>query len=299
MKASVVIPAFNAAVRLGSALRSAVGPAEILVVDDGSTDATAEVAESFEGVKVISQKNAGVSAARNRGIDAASGEYVAFLDDDDFLDNLSLICSETMPEEAPDLVILRSFAGDRERYPWKGLFDEGTVYSPADLLHKGYLRGSACGVLFRKAFLEENGIRFAEGIRLGEDTVFFAEALSKARRVMFRDLPFYRITPREGSASRKPSRMDIEYYAAALDAAATRIPAPAIRNLTTFKLIIVLTSRAAALRLGPAETAKLAGLKSGRLPISLEGISTERMKIRLLNASYPLFYRLIALRDRL
>lgn len=299
MRISVVIPAFNAASRLSRAIRSAEDAAEVIIVDDGSTDATAEIAESFEGAKVIRQKNSGVSAARNRGVEAATGDYLCFLDDDDSLDSLSILSGEEVPHEAPDMIILRSFIGEKERYPWKGIFDENTPYSPSDLLSRGYLRGSACGVLFRREFLVENGIRFAEGVRLGEDTVFFAEALSRAGSVMFRDLPLYFITPREGSASRKPSETDIPCYADAIEAAIGRLPASPLRNLTVFKLIIVLTSRAAALRLGPGKTEEAARLRSGALPIKLDGISTERAKIRLLNFSYPLFYHLIALRDQL
>jgi glycosyltransferase involved in cell wall biosynthesis len=81
-----VIPAFNAAEFLGATLQSVVNqsqrPYEIIVVDDGSTDATPEIARSF-GVTLISGANAGVSAARNVGVKAASGEYIAYLDADD------------------------------------------------------------------------------------------------------------------------------------------------------------------------------------------------------------------------
>lgn len=86
---SVVIPAFNAAGTLARAVESVFAqswPAhEIIVVDDGSADATAEVAASFGGaVRVIRQPNRGVAAARNAGAAAASGDWLAFLDADDW-----------------------------------------------------------------------------------------------------------------------------------------------------------------------------------------------------------------------
>jgi glycosyltransferase involved in cell wall biosynthesis len=85
---SVVIPAFNAAATLARAVESVRAqswPAhEILVVDDGSTDATAEVAAGFDGVRLIRQKNSGVSVARNAGAEAARGDWLAFLDADDW-----------------------------------------------------------------------------------------------------------------------------------------------------------------------------------------------------------------------
>jgi glycosyltransferase involved in cell wall biosynthesis len=88
VRCSVVIPAYNAERYLASAIRSVLSQTftetEIIVVDDGSTDGTAEVVESFgDRVFAIHQHNSGPSVARNIGMKAASGEYIAFLDSDD------------------------------------------------------------------------------------------------------------------------------------------------------------------------------------------------------------------------
>lgn len=88
MRCSVVIPAYNAARYLASSIRSALcqtfADVEVVVVDDGSTDRTAEVMESFgDRIIGICQPNQGPSVARNVGLKAASGAYVAFLDADD------------------------------------------------------------------------------------------------------------------------------------------------------------------------------------------------------------------------
>ena len=86
-KVAVVIPAFNAGAYLGEAIASvmAQGPAvaQLVVVDDGSADDTAEVAASFPGVTLLRQVNRGIGAARNAGVRAVTGQFLAFLDADD------------------------------------------------------------------------------------------------------------------------------------------------------------------------------------------------------------------------
>jgi glycosyltransferase involved in cell wall biosynthesis len=87
-KVSVVIPTYNSAAYLpaavDSALNQTVPPSEVVVVDDGSTDETAEVLKPYRArVRYILQENKGPAAARNRGIEAANGDLVAFLDADD------------------------------------------------------------------------------------------------------------------------------------------------------------------------------------------------------------------------
>jgi len=85
---SVIIPAYNSAAFIERAIRSVLQqtwqPLEILVIDDGSTDNTREVVQAIEGpIRYIRQENAGASAARNRGIQEAKGDFIAFLDSDD------------------------------------------------------------------------------------------------------------------------------------------------------------------------------------------------------------------------
>jgi glycosyltransferase involved in cell wall biosynthesis len=86
---SVIMAAYNAAEFIGPALDSLFAqdwdPFEVIVVDDGSTDATAEIAESYPGLRCIRQQNAGAAVARNTAIAAAGGEFVANFDSDDIL----------------------------------------------------------------------------------------------------------------------------------------------------------------------------------------------------------------------
>lgn len=86
---SVIIPVYNRdkwiKKAINSVLRQDYNPFELIVVDDGSTDETSEILSSYgRRIKIIQQPNSGVSAARNRGADAAHGEWLAFLDSDDY-----------------------------------------------------------------------------------------------------------------------------------------------------------------------------------------------------------------------
>jgi glycosyltransferase involved in cell wall biosynthesis len=83
---SAVIPAYNAETYLSAALESALtqsGLDEVIVIDDGSTDKTAEIAQSFKRVRYVHQEHLGLAVARNRGSQESRGEYLAFLDADD------------------------------------------------------------------------------------------------------------------------------------------------------------------------------------------------------------------------
>jgi glycosyltransferase involved in cell wall biosynthesis len=103
---SVVIPCYNQARFLGEAIESVLAQSharfEIIVVDDGSTDNTVEVARRYRDVRCVSQRNQGQGAARNEGLKHASGEFVVFLDSDDRL----------LPHAFE--VGLQNFGGDQE-----------------------------------------------------------------------------------------------------------------------------------------------------------------------------------------
>ena len=91
---SIIVPVYNVAPFLSRCLDSLVGQTyenlEIICVDDGSTDGSAAILDACAAkdsrIKVIHQENAGVSVARNRGLDAATGEFVTFVDADDWLE---------------------------------------------------------------------------------------------------------------------------------------------------------------------------------------------------------------------
>lgn len=103
---SVVIPVFNGRRFLADAIATArqqtLPPAEIIVVDDGSTDESADVARQFSDVRCFSQKNLGPAAARNRGAAESHGEHLAFLDQDDLWDPRKLEIQSDLLGRHPD-----------------------------------------------------------------------------------------------------------------------------------------------------------------------------------------------------
>lgn len=108
---SIIVPCYNAEKFLRATLESALGqtrpPMEIIVIDDGSTDGSAAIAESFgPPVRVIRQANQGESVARNRGIAEAQGDYLFFLDADDLLDARSLEVLTTAVAGRPGAVAI-------------------------------------------------------------------------------------------------------------------------------------------------------------------------------------------------
>jgi len=182
---SAVVPAWNAARHLQACLASVLaqrGPftLEVIVVDDGSQDNSAEIARGHADVRCIRQANAGPSAARNRGIEAAQGEYLAFLDADDLWPAGKLTAQLEVLQRAPEAALVfgdcRQFdaqgARARTEFEANGLgaaaWGRGCIVPQAyaRLLDNNFITTGS--VVARRAALERAG-GFAEDLRLVED----------------------------------------------------------------------------------------------------------------------------------
>lgn len=170
MKCSVVIAAYNASSTIRAALQSCLSqtfpPFEIIVVDDASTDVTSQIAQEFlPSVKLISfAENKGVSAARNAGWNAATGDYVAFLDSDDTWHTDKLFCVKDSIEKNPTLPFLaHSFT--IEKKPAESLLSnvKTTKLSFSKLLLRNQIQGSC--IVVKRAIAQ----RFDETMRYCED----------------------------------------------------------------------------------------------------------------------------------
>lgn len=155
---------------------------EILLIDDGSDVSAPE----FEGVTVVRQENQGLSTARNKGIELAQGEYIQFLDADDFLltDAYRQVL-ELLSVRQPDMLMF-SFTHNIPRVSsLKGIenFSSGTEF-----LRTRNMRASACCYLFSRSVLGD--LRFYPGI-LHEDELFTPQLLLKAKSLLVADIPAY------------------------------------------------------------------------------------------------------------
>jgi len=174
---SVVIAAYNAArfikQAIDSALAQSLAPAEIIVVDDGSTDHTREVLARYgERVRYFYQNNAGPGAARNRGVREARGDWVAFLDSDDFWDKNHLELLLNHAREFPEAVLI--YCGkkwvDLEGREIQGndkqkMFPSGWIFS--DMFAGNYISTTSV-VVAKKAILTEVG-GFEERLKVSQD----------------------------------------------------------------------------------------------------------------------------------
>ncbi|AIR87260.1 glycosyltransferase [Pantoea sp. BL1] len=180
---SIIIPVYNSQKTIKRTLLSVLNQTfsnyEIVVVNDGSTDSTLNVLEEFSRysqVTVINQRNAGVSAARNSGLQQASGEYVLFLDADDWVDDDFLMIFkqnlEAWPTESIDLMVGNLNDGRVGKVSRAGFFsNEDIPYVLGELEMSdniGYLHNKC----YRRQILSELNLRFIEGISMSEDLLF-------------------------------------------------------------------------------------------------------------------------------
>ena len=211
MLLSIIIPAYNAEHYLGECLGSClnqdlpVEEYEIIVVNDGSADATLQVAERWAerhgNIKVLSQENQGPSIARNKAIDIARGELIMFIDSDDYIAEkvLGALTARCINDE---LDMLRFCAANViEGKAVRRIQYETTEVVPGKELLKTSFQVCAPFSIYRKSFLDNAGLRFHPGI-LHEDNEFTPRAYYKASRVGSSNAIIYLVRQTPGSITR-------------------------------------------------------------------------------------------------
>lgn len=220
VKISVIVPVYNVEKYLAECLNHITDQTftdiEIICINDGSTDNSVNILSEFgekdNRIRIISQENRGLGASRNRGIELAKGDYIYFMDGDDFLEltaleelleiskkynldfaifkisNFKESTTEPIDDEYYSMPYLKKRVGDN-------VFK---YYDVADIALR--LAVNAYGSFFKREFIGD--LRFPEGL-LFEDNIFFARALFKAKRIYFHDEFLYNRRVREDSLSNR------------------------------------------------------------------------------------------------
>lgn len=214
---SVIIPVYNVAGYLRQCLDSVAnqqpaGGLEVILVDDGSTDGSSEICDEYAArdarAFVIHKQNGGASSARNAGIRAATGDYLLFVDGDDYIHPgaLGKIAARVMDGEPFDVAFLcadRIWQGGAAR-EWAYRYDRECVRqkTPAEVLdyltRLSYYPVSPCIKLLKRGFVTDNGLYFTEGM-VCEDVDHTYGVLLAAKSFDFLDFPYYVARVREGS----------------------------------------------------------------------------------------------------
>lgn len=180
---TIIVPIYNSEQTLNrcvdSILKQKFCDWELLLINDGSTDRSGKICEEYalkdKRIKVFYKKNGGVSSARNIGLDNAKGEWIAFVDADDFVKEFYLAHLLEHSQKQVDLVI--SYAEihnginiQRESYPAK-LVDD-TNFESMFIENDMQWHTSPWSKLYKRCIIEKHHLRFCEGMHIGEDAVF-------------------------------------------------------------------------------------------------------------------------------
>ena len=225
---SVIVPVFRVEPYLRGCLDSITGQTcrdlEMILVDDGSPDGCGAICDEYarrDGrVKVIHQQNGGVSAARNAGLAAASGEWVGFVDGDDRIEpDMYRYLLELASAHGADLVQCATYFEEGTRVSVRAGFDGPPLAAGGIAALDGALwtklTNSCCDKLFRRSLLE--GLAFDEDCAMGEDLLFGVQALLRAEQLVLGGQPKYHYVQREdGTCLSAPTRQRLESYRSAV-----------------------------------------------------------------------------------
>ena len=214
-KATIVVPVYNSASSIQRCLDSLLAQSErsiqVVCVNDGSADDSLrvlrQIAQTDDRVLVIDQKNAGVSCARNAGIDVAGGEVVFFVDADDYIDAQTVErVLQAMGSSDAEVAVFGGVCEPADAAPKRVqqlMSPNADTFGTRDpqLLFHANAQPYACRAAFSRALLNREGIRFAPGLALGEDVVFQFAAYALANKTVVMPDKFYHYVMESDSAT--------------------------------------------------------------------------------------------------
>lgn len=214
-KISVIVPVYNSEKYLPKCIDSILSQTytdfELILVNDGSKDGSGDICDEYAQkdtrVRVFHKENGGVSSARNLGLEEAKGEWIAFVDSDDWVEEgyLKELYDDT--NLGGDLIIHGSFTRDHEKRNNEVISDY-KVYSTQNRIDffetlKISFNGFPVSKLYNNYIVRENKIKFPLGVSLSEDTIFILNYCAFIDSVLYRDKINYRYELVEDSLSNK------------------------------------------------------------------------------------------------
>ena len=204
---SVIVPVYNVEKYLTQCIESILSQTyqefELLLIDDGSEDNSGSICDHYSNidsrVHVFHKENGGVSSARNMGIEHAKGEWVCFVDSDDWIDKDTFEYITGLSKGADFLQFgYRRTGGTASEYsyvPSKVLRYSTSVYCTKRIYHS-----AICGYLLKLNIIKKYKISFPNHIKYGEDQAFILKTLICSSEIVILDRHFYNYRDREGSA---------------------------------------------------------------------------------------------------
>ncbi|WP_395052099.1 glycosyltransferase family 2 protein [Flavobacterium sp.] len=229
---SVIIPVYNAQQYLADCIKSLLAQTltrcEFIFVNDGSTDQSKEIIESFQAqdnrISIVNQENKGVSSARNAGIEKAIGAYLSFIDADDYINKNFLNYLYTMVDISKVNIVVSNMSIDKNEIITKNesifRIDKIYLYKEIQTIILPYflekdLLNTACTNLYNTSFIKSNDIKFPVNVINGEDGLFNIQAFNKVKSVLFLDYNGYFYREVANSATRNSIKID--YFKIALE----------------------------------------------------------------------------------
>lgn len=217
-KLSIIIPAFNCEKYIEECIESIYKEKfkgiEVIIVDDGSTDNTLEkiyvLKEKYKDLIIIKQKNGGPGKARNEGLKLATGEFITFVDSDDYIPKGTLKhVHKAITERCADIYIGNILCFNDVR-TWhlsymKDIFKcKGIEYCSVKMNSEILNTPSVCNKWFRNSLIKDNNIKFEEDINVGEDLLFTKSCYEKSNKIIRenRDIYAYRLISNESLISK-------------------------------------------------------------------------------------------------
>lgn len=204
-KVSIIVPVYNVEQYLPKCIESILNQTyrnlEIILVNDGSTDSSGSICDEYASkdprIKVLQQKNSGVSAARNYGLEIADGEYIGFVDSDDWLDDdmySSLV--DLAESNQADLAICGYYVNNdidpsikKEKAPER-LTQEMAIVKCLDIDYFS-LGTSLWNKLFKSSLIKGHKLKLDESLVIGEDMLFVCQFILEAETIIHSPQPKY------------------------------------------------------------------------------------------------------------